>query len=169
MTELPKLAREALDLYLKTGTRLKAQADSPLLAEPAACFVTLHNRYGDLRGCIGTLTPTMPHLADEIVSNAISAATRDPRFAPVQREELAALRISVDVLSEPQSATRETLDPKRYGVIVKKGFQRGVLLPDLDGVDEIEQQLAIACRKAGINPMGDYEIERFTVTRHEER
>lgn len=168
MTELPKLARQTLDAYLDGGKRLHPDVTDPLLAEPAACFVTLHNRYGDLRGCIGTLAPTTARLADEIVSNAISAATRDPRFPPVRKEELADLAISVDVLSEPEVATKADLDPKRYGVIVKKGLQRGVLLPDLDGVDSVDQQLAIACRKAGINPTGSYDIERFTVTRHEE-
>ncbi len=168
MTELPKLARQTLELYLDGGIRLQPEAGNELLAEPAACFVTLHNRYGDLRGCIGTLAPTTARLADEIVSNAISAATRDPRFPPVRKEELADLSISVDVLSDPEPAQKADLDPARYGVIVKKGLQRGVLLPDLDGVDDVEKQLAIACRKAGINPTGSYDIERFTVTRHEE-
>ncbi|MDI9470417.1 MAG: AmmeMemoRadiSam system protein A [Bacillota bacterium] len=136
------------------------------LAEPAACFVSLH-RSGRLRGCIGTLQPTRPSLGSEIIRNAIAAASQDPRFRPLRAAELVGLEISVDVLhpAEPVTSKAE-LDPRRYGVLVSAGYRRGVLLPDLEGVDTVEDQLAIACEKAGIRPHEPYSIERFEVTRH---
>ncbi|MDI9498659.1 MAG: AmmeMemoRadiSam system protein A [Bacillota bacterium] len=136
------------------------------LTEPAACFVSLH-RGGRLRGCIGTLQPTRPSLGAEIVRNAIAAASQDPRFRPLRAAELADLEVSVDVLhpAEPVSSKAE-LDPRRYGVLVTAGYRRGILLPDLEGVDTVEEQLAIACEKAGIRPHEPYRIERFEVSRH---
>lgn len=136
------------------------------LTAPGACFVTLH-RGGRLRGCIGTLQPTRSSLGAEIVRNAIAAAREDPRFPPLRAAELADLEVSVDVLhpAEPVTSKAE-LDPRRYGVLVTAGFRRGVLLPDLEGVDTVEDQLAIACQKAGIRPHESYSIERFEVSRH---
>ena len=130
----------------------------------AACFCSI-KKHGELRGCIGTLTPASPCLADEIARNAQAAAFRDPRFPPIDAHEVAALSYSVDVLSASESCGRDGLDPRRYGVIVSAGGRRGVLLPDLAGVETVERQLAIALQKAGIAPDADYAIERFTVTR----
>jgi MEMO1 family protein len=138
----------------------------PEIPDRAACFVSLH-RNGDLRGCIGTIAPTMENTVSEIVRNAVSACSEDPRFDPVRPDELEGLEISVDILgaSEPVASSLE-LDPKKYGVIVTAGARRGLLLPDLDGVDTAEMQLAIACRKGGIMSDEPYAIQRFTVTRY---
>ena len=122
-----------------------------------------------LRGCIGTIKPVRSNLAEEIIENAISAGTEDPRFRPVSKEELAELDYSVDVLQEPEPVSSiEELDPKRYGVIVSKGFRRGLLLPNLDGVNTVEDQIRIALMKAGISEDEDYKLERFEVTRHQQ-
>lgn len=134
----------------------------------AGCFVSIHVASSDeLRGCIGTIEPMRATLAEEVIHNAISASTRDPRFPPIAASELDDLSISVDVLFEPEPATAADLDPKRYGVIVEQGFKRGLLLPDLDGVDTVEQQVQIACMKAGISPQERFDIQRFEVIRHE--
>jgi AmmeMemoRadiSam system protein A len=124
---------------------------------------------GALRGCIGTIAPTWPSLAEEICANAISAAARDPRFDPVRPDELGDLVYDVDVLGEPELvAGIDELDPRRYGVIVScADGRRGLLLPDLDGVDTVEEQVEIAARKGGIDLFGDaYRLERFEVVRH---
>jgi AmmeMemoRadiSam system protein A/AmmeMemoRadiSam system protein B len=132
----------------------------------AAVFVSLH-RQGQLRGCIGTLSPTQPTITEEIRHNAISACSRDPRFYPVIAEELDDLEIHVDVLSPAQPITSMAeLNVKRYGVIVHADGRRGVLLPDLDGVETVTDQVAIALRKAGIAPDEPYTMERFDVVRH---
>ncbi len=132
----------------------------------AGVFVTLH-KWGELRGCIGTTEPTQASVVQEIIHNAVQAAFHDPRFDPLSPDELNDLQISVDVLVEPEPVDdRSQLDPKAYGVIVSHGGRRGLLLPDLDGVDTIEEQLAIACRKAGLSEQSPYRIERFSVTRY---
>ena len=132
----------------------------------AGVFVSLHKR-GALRGCIGTLSPTEPNIACEVVRNAISAATQDPRFPPVSPEELDELEISVDVLSPAEKVeTLQELDPRVYGVIVECGWRRGLLLPDLPSIDTPEHQVDIARRKAGIAPDEPIELSRFTVTRY---
>jgi MEMO1 family protein len=141
----------------------------PAPAEPfyglsAACFCSLKKR-GELRGCIGTLTPVALTLGDEIARNAFAAAFRDPRFAPVTASELDDLSYSVDVLSPSEPCARDGLDPHTYGVIVTARERRGVLLPDLAGVETIDRQLAIALQKAGIAPNENFAIERFTVSR----
>ena len=127
--------------------------------------MSLH-RGGDLRGCIGTIEPTRATLADEIVHNAVQAATADPRFPSVVPDELDGLEISVDVLYPAEAATFEDLDPRTYGVIVSADWRRGLLLPDLDGVDTPAEQVAIALRKAGIAPDEQYRLERFRVDRY---
>lgn len=164
-----RLARAAIDAWVKEGRRLRApQAGEldPALEERAAAFVSLKKR-GELRGCIGTFQPCYENLAEEIISNAISAATRDPRFPPVSPEEIPELDISVDVLSEPEPVPDASfLDPKRYGVIVKRGGRVGLLLPDLEGVDSVEQQLEIARAKAGIGAHEPIQLFRFTVNRY---
>lgn len=123
---------------------------------------------GLLRGCIGTYEPTEESLAEEIIVNAIRAATEDPRFPPVTAGELPELTVSVDVLSPPEPCAEQDLDPKRYGVIVAAGWRRGLLLPDLPGVDTVEEQLRIAKLKAGIPPGEPCRLWRFTVERHTE-
>ena len=130
-------------------------------------FVSLH-KDGRLRGCIGTIQATRKNIAEEIVENGISAATKDPRFSPVRPDELDGLEISVDVLGKPEKIdSRDELDVRRYGVIVTKGFRRGLLLPNLDGVDTVDQQVSIALRKAGLSEREkNFEMERFEVVRH---
>jgi len=169
------LARRVLEQYLETGAkpeveRLLDETGRDLLRVKKACFVSLKKPDGTLRGCIGTIEPVRNSLAHEIAENACAAATRDPRFPPVTREELEEIILSVDVLStpEPVSSTGE-LDPSKYGVIVTKGPLRGVLLPDLPGVRTVEEQLGIALRKAGITNPEHVRISRFTVDRHSEK
>jgi MEMO1 family protein len=136
----------------------------PFYGRVAACFCSL-KKHGELRGCIGTLAPMAPTLGDEIAHNAFAAAFRDPRFGPVTVPELDALAYSVDVLSPSEPCERDGLDPRRYGVIVSAQERRGVLLPDLAGVETVDRQLAIALGKAGIAPGEPFAIERFTVSR----
>ena len=137
-----------------------------LAQDRAGAFVSIHKR-GRLRGCIGTIAPTRDSLAEEIIHNAVSAAARDPRFDPIRPDELKGLEINVDVLGEPEEiASENELDVKRYGVIVSRGHRRGLLLPDLDGVDTVAQQVAIARQKAGIGPKEPVSLQRFEVVRH---
>lgn len=134
--------------------------------ERAGVFVSL-KKDGDLRGCIGTVAPTTESIVAEIIQNAISAGLRDPRFSPVTLRELPDIKYSVDILGEPEPVrSRQELDPDRFGVIVRKGPRSGLLLPALDGVDSVGQQLEIACRKAGISHEEDYEIQKFGVERY---
>jgi len=163
------LARKSLTSFIKTGRRISVPEGLPedMTGRRAGVFVSLH-KDGALRGCIGTLAPTMSSVAEEIIENAISAATRDPRFPEVREDEIEGLEISVDVLGpmEPVKSKKD-LDPVRYGVVVTKGFKRGLLLPDLDGVDTVDYQISIAKQKAGIDPLDtDVELERFEVVRH---
>lgn len=159
-----KWAREVLKAHFED--RRPEFPHDEALKKHAGCFVSLHNADDSLRGCIGTILPTKPTLEDEIKANAISAAFMDPRFDPLRPEELAELKISVDVLGEPESiASAEDLNPKTYGVIVSAGDKRGVLLPDLPGVDTIEQQLHIAMQKAGIPVGTPIAVHRFKVNR----
>ena len=137
-----------------------------LLNRQAGAFVSIH-KFGGLRGCIGTIAATQKNLAQEIINNAVSAVSKDPRFDPVTEDELKYLDINVDVLgdAEPIKSPAE-LDVKKYGVIVQSGYKRGLLLPDLDGVDTVEQQIDIARRKGGIAPDEKIELFRFEVVRH---
>jgi AmmeMemoRadiSam system protein A len=160
-------ARACVEALAGGGAAPCAPGDD-LYACRAACFVSIKKR-GDLRGCIGTLAPCEPCLGDEIARNARSAAFGDPRFPPVCCEELGDLTYSVDVLSDSEPCTLADLDPKVYGVIVEAGWRRGVLLPDLAGVDSVERQVGIALQKAGISPTERFAVSRFTVTRHRER
>ncbi|MCX5750324.1 MAG: AmmeMemoRadiSam system protein A [Candidatus Saganbacteria bacterium] len=136
------------------------------MKEKAGVFVSLHRGHA-LRGCIGTFVPTMPNIAVEIIKNAIQASTRDPRFNPLTSDELDDLEISVDVLSAPEPVSSlQELDAKRYGVIVKIGERRGLLLPDLEGVNTPEQQIEICRRKGGIEGREPVELFRFEVKRY---
>ena len=162
------LARQSVEYYVKTGRYLPLPAGLPeeLTGKQAGAFVSLHE-HGRLRGCIGTIAPTEDSLAEEILRNAVSAASRDPRFSPVREEELPYLEISVDVLGEPEYIDSPAeLDVRRYGVIVSSGHKRGLLLPDLDGVDSVEQQIDIARQKGGILPGEKIRLQRFEVIRH---
>lgn len=163
-----KLARLSLETYVKTGRYAKLPPDLPreLLERRAGAFVSL-KKYGRLRGCIGTIGPQTPSLPEEILENAVSAGTRDPRFPRVTREELPELSYSVDVLGEPEKIESAAgLDVKRYGVIVRSGSRCGLLLPDLPGVDTPEEQLAVAMRKGGIRQGEPVTLERFEAVRH---
>jgi AmmeMemoRadiSam system protein A len=168
------LARLTVERYL-SGERTPAggaeiDPDASLWNMRRACFVSIKTMSGDLRGCIGTIVPVQLSLDREIVENAISSSTRDPRFPAMIKAELPSVVFSVDVLSEPERiADKDMLDAKRWGVIVSKGMRRGVLLPDLEGVDTVDYQLEIACRKAGISGMDGVTIERFSVERYPER
>ena len=120
-----------------------------------------------LRGCIGTIAPVQDSIAEEIINNAVSAVSRDPRFDKVREDELDLLEINVDILGEPEDIEGpDELDVKRYGVIVTCGYKRGLLLPDLEGVDTVEDQIDIARRKGGISPHDDYTLQRFEVIRY---
>lgn len=164
-----KLARRSLETYVKTSQRLTSLPEdlpAEMTTQQAGAFVSLHKN-GQLRGCIGTIAPTCDNLAWEIVQNAVSACSRDPRFSPVRPDELDELEYSVDVLGAPEPVdSPAALDPKTYGVIVSCGGRRGLLLPDLDGVDSVEAQLSIALQKGGIRENETYKIERFKVVRH---
>ncbi len=165
---LVALARLSLETYVKTGGHATLPQGLPREAtqKKAGVFVSL-KKYGQLRGCIGTIAPTRASLAEEILHNAISAGTGDPRFTPVKEEELNDLVYSVDVLGEPEAIDgKEQLDPKTYGVIVEQGRRRGLLLPDLAGVDSVDQQIEIARQKAGIHFDQPVKLYRFKVVRH---
>jgi len=170
--DLPSLARRAVETFTKTGEVFTPVISREgLLAARAPCFVCLKMPDGELRGCIGTIEPAKDTLAQEIVANAISAATSDPRFDPVRENELDDLVYSVDVLLPAEPAVMEELDPKIYGVIVEDESEshRGLLLPDIPGVDTAAQQVAIAKRKAGISPETPVKLSRFKVERYRER
>lgn len=162
-----ELAKKAVETYIKEGRVITPPVPlPPEMAEKAGVFVSI-KKYGELRGCIGTFLPTKDSIAEEIIANAISSATKDPRFPPIDKRELADLQYSVDVLSTPQKVKNKSeLDPKKYGVIVSSGLRRGLLLPDLEGVNTVDDQLRIAMLKAGIGPDEDIEIFKFTVKRY---
>ncbi|MFQ6066640.1 MAG: AmmeMemoRadiSam system protein A [bacterium] len=163
------LAKRTIEEYVRSGKVISPPTQIPeAFQKKAGTFVSLHKK-GKLRGCIGTYLPTQDSLTHEIIKNAISAATQDPRFPPVDPGEIKDLEISVDVLSKPERVkSKSELHPKKYGVIVSKGWQRGLLLPDLEGVDTVEQQLEIAKQKAGLGgtSVEELDIQRFTVTRY---
>ena len=164
-----RLARLSLETFVRTGKRLDALPDGlpdEMTTRSAGAFVSLH-AHGQLRGCIGTTGPTTESVAWEIVQNAVSACSRDPRFAPVRADELNSLEYSVDILGEPEAVSSPTeLDVRKYGIIVSCGGRRGLLLPDLEGVDTVEQQIEIALQKGGISSREKYTLERFEVVRH---
>lgn len=169
--ELPALVRRAVETFVLTGAQLTPPAAASIvLSQRAACFVSIKTLSGELRGCIGTIEPAKATLSEELIANAISAATRDPRFPPVSASELPHLRYSIDILSPPEPTRFEELDPAVYGVIVEdeSGLHRGLLLPDIDGVDTAAKQVEIAARKAGITPGKPLKLSRFRVARFAE-
>ena len=163
-----RLAWQSVESYVRNRRILETPDNltPELKNRRAGAFVSIHKQ-GRLRGCIGTISPTRSNLAEEIISNAVSAAARDPRFDPIRPDELGLLEINVDVLGEPEDISSEAeLDVKRYGVIVSRDRRRGLLLPDLEGVDTVEKQIAIARQKAGIGPQEPVKLQRFEVVRH---
>ena len=170
-TELPALARLAIETFVRTGKKIAVPENAgAFLSARAACFVSIKTHAGDLRGCIGTIEPRKEDLAEELIANAINAASRDPRFDPVSASELADLRYSVDILAAPEPASFADLNPHVYGVIVEdeSGTRRGLLLPDIAGVDTAQQQVQIAARKAGIPTGTPLKLSRFRVDRFRE-
>ena len=164
-----QLARQSVEYHVRTGLVLPMPdgLSEELKTNRAGCFVSIHE-HGNLRGCIGTISAVKNSLAKEIIDNAVSACSRDPRFSPVSEEELPFLEINVDVLGKAEPVNdRSQLDAKKYGVICSSRGRRGLLLPDLEGVDTVEQQISIACSKGGFDPdADDLVIERFEVIRH---
>jgi AmmeMemoRadiSam system protein A len=166
-SKIVQLARETIAAYVKEGRIIEPprELDEEMTVR-AGVFVSLH-RQGELRGCIGTFRPTTGNVAQEIIRNAIESATRDPRFPPLQAGELADLEVSVDVLSDPEKVKSVSeLEAKNFGVIVKAGNRRGLLLPNLPGVNTPQEQIAICRRKAGIGDQEPVELFRFKVIRY---
>jgi len=166
MHPLVRLAKEAVESYIKEKEIPKPGEFTPEMMERAGVFVSI-KRYGELRGCIGTFQPTKANVAEEVIANAISSAVRDPRFPPVAPSELGDLDYSIDVLTKPEPVERASqLDARRYGVIVECGGRRGLLLPDLEGVDTVEEQIDICRQKGGILPSEPVKLYRFEVKRY---
>ena len=165
MHPLIDLAKQTVETFIKKGEIISLPEDllKEFLEKKAGTFVTIMKN-GELRGCIGTYLPTRENIAEEVIYNAIAAATEDYRFGPIQEEELPYLSYTVYILNEPELIKDiKELDPKKYGIIVKTETKTGLLLPDLEGVDTIEQQLSIACQKGGIDPNQEkFLIYKFT-------
>lgn len=171
------LAKQAVETYIKEGETCPLPQGLPkeTLERKAGVFVTIESKTNgkkQLRGCIGTYLPTKENIAQEIIDNAIAAASQDYRFSPLKEEELPCLTYTVSILSKPEQITDvKRLNPKKYGILIKtKGFPRksALLLPDLEGIDTIEQQISIACQKGGIDPTRDkIMIYRFNVEKYE--
>ena len=165
-----RLALDSIEYYLQHNDYLETPKGLPdgAYKKRAGVFTSLHLKNDhSLRGCIGTFAPTKENIAEEIIYNAVMAALEDPRFAPVALGELKNLEVSVDVLQAPEDCKKEDLDPRKYGVIVTKDKRKGLLLPDLPGVDDVEQQITIAAGKGGIDyPREDFKIQRFMVERY---
>jgi AmmeMemoRadiSam system protein A len=163
---LTKLAKETVESYVRKKELPQPKGLSPEMEEQAGVFVCI-KKHGSLRGCIGTFEPTKSNVAQETMANAISSATRDPRFPPVATAELSDLTYSVDVLTKPVPVkSKDELDPRKYGVIVESGGRRGLLLPDLEGVDTVEQQIDICRQKAGIYSDEPVKLYKFEVKRY---
>jgi AmmeMemoRadiSam system protein A len=167
MDPIAALAKETVETYVRTGKRPSPPANlTPEMKEKAGVFVSIHKK-GELRGCIGTFEPQERNVAAEIIANAVSSATRDPRFPAIEPGELKDLDYSVDVLTSPELVADESqLDPKKYGVIVECGWRKGLLLPDLEGVDTADYQIDICRQKGGIGPEEPVRLYRFEVKRH---
>jgi len=166
MHPLVKLAKKTVETYVKEGKIPKPKKLTPEMRQKAGVFVSIH-KLGGLRGCIGTIEPQKSNVAEEIIANAISSATRDPRFPPITPDELKDLDYSVDVLTTPEPVeSKDQLDPRKYGVIVEAGYRRGLLLPDLEGVDTVDYQIDICRQKAGIAPDEPVKLYRFEVKRY---
>jgi len=166
MSTLAALAKETVETYIRKGETPQPVDLTPEMQQKAGVFVSIHKN-DDLRGCIGTFEPNEENVALETIRNAISAATTDPRFPAITAEELKDLNYSVDVLTSPEPVDgKDLLDPKKYGVIVESGWRRGLLLPDLEGVDSVDYQIDICRQKAGIAPNEPVKLYRFEVKRY---
>jgi len=166
MHPLVELAKKTVETYVKGGKTPQPEELTPEMRERAGVFVSIH-KLGELRGCIGTFEPQKDNVAEEIIANAVSSATRDPRFPPMAPSELDQLTYSVDVLTKPEPIPgKDQLDAKRYGVIVEAGAKKGLLLPDLEGVDTVDYQIDICRQKAGIAPDEPVKLYRFEVRRY---
>ena len=166
MHPLVRLAKRSVESYVKQGKVIQAKRLTPEMKPKAGVFVSIH-KGGELRGCIGTIESQRNNVAEEIIANAISSASRDPRFYPITADELGELEYSVDVLTKPKPVkSRKQLDAKRYGVIVERGGRRGLLLPDLEEVDSVDYQIDICRLKAGIAPDEPVKLYRFEVERY---
>jgi AmmeMemoRadiSam system protein A len=164
-SEIVTLARASIERLLSGEEAIKPVLVDPSYPRKAGAFVSLH-RGGQLRGCIGTIGPTCETLAEEVAENAVRAATEDPRFSALSPTELTDLDIKVDVLHAPENCVLADLDPARYGVIVVSGCRRGLLLPDLEGVEDVPKQVSIARQKAGIPEDAACSLQRFLVDRY---
>jgi AmmeMemoRadiSam system protein A len=163
---LVKLARRAVETFIREGKFIKPGELTPAMKQKAGVFVSIH-KSGELRGCIGTFEPQKANVAEEIIANAIASATRDPRFFSITPDELEDLEYSVDVLTKPEPVkNQDQLDPKKYGVIVECGWRKGLLLPDLEGVDSVDEQIDICRQKAGIMPDEPVKLYCFEVKRY---
>ncbi len=166
MHPIVKLAKNTVESYIKERKVILPGELTDEMKQRAGVFVTIR-KHGELRGCIGTIAPTKPTLAEEVIANAIGSATQDPRFPPVGQNELPELEYSVDVLTTPEPViNKENLDPKKYGLVVECCQRRGLLLPDIEGVDTVEQQISICRQKAGILPHETIKLFRFQVQRY---
>ena len=163
---LVQLARQAVETYIRQGQVFQLPELAPEMMRRAGVFVSIYKK-GELRGCIGTYEPQKANVAEEVITNAISSATRDPRFLRVRPDELEDLDYSIDVLTIPQAIPdKDHLDPRKYGVIVEAGFKKGLLLPNLAGVDTAESQIDICRQKGGITPDEPIRLYRFEVRRY---
>ena len=171
---ITELARNAVEAYVLHGRVVEPlppfPETSPLLARPSACFVCIKTVGRELRGCIGTVEPEHATLAEEVIANAVKAATRDPRFQPVSGGELPSLLYSVDILGSLEPARFEDLNPAAFGVVVtdRTGSRRGLLLPDIESIETAGQQVSVAARKAGIKPGEPLRLYRFRTRRFSE-
>ena len=166
MSPVVRLAKETVEAFVKEGKTPQPEELTPEMKEKAGVFVSIH-KFGELRGCIGTFEPQQENVAEEIITNAVSSATRDPRFLPIAASELKDLSYSVDVLTKPEPIkSKDQLDPKKYGVIVECGLRHGLLLPDLEEVDTVDYQIDICRQKAGIMPDEPINLYRFEVKRY---
>ena len=170
MNQYVSLAKSAVESHIKEGKVMAPPKDLPkdFLEKKSGVFVTIE-KDGALRGCIGTFLPTKENIAQEILDNAVAAATEDYRFGPIQTDELNSLSYTVYILNEPEPVKDiKELNPKKYGIIVKSGMKSGLLLPNLEGVTTAEEQIAIACQKAGISPEEEkIAVFRFTAEKHD--
>jgi len=170
MNQYIQLAKSAVEKCIKEGEVIEIPQNLPakFTHKRAGVFVTIENN-NQLRGCIGTYLPTTKNIAQELIRNAIAAATEDSRFDPITKEELAHLSYTVYILNPPEEIKDiSELNPKKYGVLVKSGLKSGLLLPNLEGVENVDQQISIACQKAGIDPTKEkILIYKFTVEKHQ--
>jgi AmmeMemoRadiSam system protein A len=167
MDPIVALAKATVETYVREGKKPPPPSQlTPEMKERAGVFVSIHKK-GELRGCIGTFAPQEKNVAAEVITNAISSASRDPRFPPVSPDELKDLDYSVDVLTSPELVKDASqFDPKKYGVIVECGWRKGLLLPDLEGVDSVDYQIDICRQKGGIRPEEPVKLYRFEVKRY---